>query len=53
MNGTFHSQEIERKFLVGHLPADYPSYPGSELAQGYLIAGQEEVEDRRAYAIVA
>lgn len=28
--------EIERKYLISELPADYTSYPHTELEQGYL-----------------
>src|SRR4051794_9750402 len=38
--------EIERKFLVGDLPADLPDFPASEIRQGYLAVDEDGTEVR-------
>ncbi len=39
-------REIERKFLVRHLPPDLANFPRREIEQGYLAAGADGVQVR-------
>ncbi len=39
--------EIERKFLVDHVPADLAIDSEDEIAQGYLAVGEDQVRVRR------
>jgi CYTH domain-containing protein len=38
--------EIERKFLVRKLPEDLPSYPHTEISQGYLVSLDDGMQVR-------
>ena len=40
------SHEIERKFLIGEVPANFDGSPGQEIRQGYLAATQGGTELR-------
>ncbi len=46
MASTSDGLEIERKFLVEQLPAEYAIHPHKAIKQGYLTTGSEGVEVR-------